>query len=100
MSLVVAPEQEQTMAKRLTQRQMLSLKLDSLTDSEIQELLDYVGIMESMRRSVTVPLAWEDEVLAILADAHENQRARQAHEWEAVRRRADRRAAANPGAHV
>jgi len=88
------------MAKRLTQRQMLSLKLDSMTDAEIQELLDYVAIMESMRRSVTVPLAWEDEVLAILADAHENKRARQAYEWEVVRRRADRRAAANPGTRV
>jgi hypothetical protein len=85
------------MAKRLTQRQLLSLKLESLTDSEVQELLDYVAIMESMRRSVIVPSAWEDEVLAILADAQENRRARQAFEWEAVRRRADRRAAANPG---
>ena len=85
------------MAKRLTQRQILALKLESLTDSEVQELLDYVAIMESMRRSVMVPLAWEDEVLAILADAHENRRARQAFEWDAVRRRAEQRAAANPG---
>ena len=85
------------MAKRLTQRQLLALKLESLTDSEVHELLDYVAIMESMRRSVTVPLAWEDEVLAILADAHENRRARQAFEWDAVRRRAEQRAAANPG---
>jgi hypothetical protein len=83
------------MAKRLTQRQLLSLKLESLTDSEVQELLDYVGIMESMRRSRMVPAAWEDEVLAILADARENRRARQAFEWEAVRRRAEQRAVSN-----
>jgi len=83
------------MAKRLTQRQLLSLKLESLTDSEVQELLDYVGIMESMRRSLMVPAAWEDEVLAILADAHENRRARQAFEWESVRRRAEQRAHSN-----
>jgi hypothetical protein len=84
------------MAKRLTQRQLLSLKLESLTDAEVQELLDYVAIMESMRRSRMVPAAWEDEVLAILADAHENRRARQAFEWEAARRRAEARAAAKP----
>ncbi len=84
------------MAKRLTQRQLLSLKLESLTDSEVQELLDYVSIMESMRRSRMAPAAWEDEILAILADAHENRRARQAFEWEAVRRRAEARARVNP----
>ena len=84
------------MAKRLTQRQLLSLKLESLTDSEVQELLDYVAIMESMRRATLVPGVWEDEVLAILADAHENRRARQAFEWESVRRRAEQRASLNP----
>jgi hypothetical protein len=84
------------MAKRLTQRQLLSLKLDSLTDSEVQELLDYVAIMESMRRSRMAPTAWEDELFAILANAHENRRAQQAFEWEAVRRRAEARATAKP----
>jgi hypothetical protein len=84
------------MAKRLNQRELLSLKLEALTDSEVQELLEYVGIMESMRRSKTVPAAWEDEVLAILADAHENRKAQQAFEWEAVRRRAEARAASRP----
>jgi hypothetical protein len=88
--------EDKAMAKRLTQRQLLSLKLESLTDSEVQELLDYVAIMESMRRSKAVHTAWEDEVLAILADAHENRRARQAFEWEAVRRRAEARAAGKP----
>ena len=87
------------MAKRLTPRQLLSLKLDSLTDSEVQELLDYVAVMEQMRRATMVPSVWEDEVVAILADAHENRRARQAFEWEAVRRRAEQRSA-NPNARA
>ena len=39
------------MAKRLTERQRLALKLDSLNDSEVVEVLDYISIMESMRRS-------------------------------------------------
>jgi hypothetical protein len=84
------------MAKRLTGRQLLALKLDSLTDSEIQELLDYLSIMESMRRSRAASSARDDDLVALLADEVENRRARQAFEWEAVRRRAERRTAANP----
>jgi hypothetical protein len=84
------------MAKRLTQRQRLALKLDSLTDSEVQELLDYISIMESMRRSRAAPSAQDDDLVALLADEVENRRARQAFEWETVRRRAERRTVANP----
>ncbi len=87
------------MAKSLTQRQFLALKLEVLTESEVQEVLDYVAIMESMRRSRTLPSIWEDEVLSVLADARENRRARQAFEWEAVRRKAERRAAAKASAN-
>ncbi|HEX8776058.1 MAG TPA: hypothetical protein VF735_20990 [Pyrinomonadaceae bacterium] len=84
------------MAKRLTERQRLALKLDSLTDSEVGEVLDYISIMESMRRTTIMPGTWEDELVSLLADAQENKRARQAFEWEAVRRRAERRAALWP----
>ena len=83
------------MAKRITERQRLAFKLESLTDSEVREVLDYISIMESMRRaSAGPPGAWEDDLVALLSDAQENRRARQAFEWEAVRRRAERRAAA------
>jgi hypothetical protein len=81
------------MAKRLTERQRLALKLDSLNDSEVNEVLDYISIMETMRRATAVPGLWEDELVSLLADAPENRRARQVFEWEAVRRKADRRAA-------
>ena len=83
------------MAKRITERQMLALKLDALNDSEVREVLDYISIMESMRRSTMTDGVWEDDLVAQLSEAHENQRARQAFEWESVRRRAERRAAAN-----
>ena len=83
------------MAKRITERQLLALKLDALNDSEVREVLDYISIMESMRRSTLTDGVWEDDLVAQLSEAHENQRARQAYEWEAVRRRAERRAAAN-----
>jgi hypothetical protein len=84
------------MAKRLTERQRLALKLDSLNDTEVVEVLDYISIMESMRRASLLPGAWEDDLVAVLADARENKRARQAFEWEAVRRRAERRASTVP----
>jgi hypothetical protein len=52
--------------------------------------------MESMRRAAALPGVWDDELVRLLADAPENKRARQAFEWEAVRRRAERRAASLP----
>jgi hypothetical protein len=84
------------MAKRLTERQRLALKLDSLNDAEVVEVLDYISIMESMRRAAMLSGVWEDDLVTLLASAQENRRARQAHEWEAVRRRAERRASALP----
>jgi hypothetical protein len=83
------------MAKRITERQRLALKLDNLNDSEVREVLDYISIMESMRRATTLPGLWEDELVALLANARENIRAQQVFEWEAVRRRAERHAAAS-----
>ena len=82
------------MADTGSKRQFLALKLEGLTESEVGEVLDYVSLIESARRSKTTPLVLDDEVLADLADARENRRARQAFEWEAVRRKAERRAAA------
>jgi hypothetical protein len=83
------------MADTANQRQFLALKLEGLTESEVGEVLDYVSLIESTRRSKTTPLVLDDEIVAALADAHENRRARQAFEWEAVRRKAERRAAAH-----
>ena len=80
------------MAKRITERQRLAFKLESLTDTEVKEVLDYISIMESMRRATSPSGLWDDELVTLLADARENLRARQAFEWESVRRRADRRA--------
>jgi hypothetical protein len=88
------------MAKRINERQRLALKLENLNDAEVREVLDYISIMESMRRAAAVPGVWEDELVALLADAQENKRARQAFEWESVRRRAERRAALSIPARV
>jgi hypothetical protein len=87
------------MANTASQRQFLALKLEALTESEVGEVLDYISVIESMRRSKNAPLVLEDELLVDLADARENRRARQAFEWEAVRRKAEKRAATRVGAH-
>lgn len=81
------------MAKRITERQRLALKLEHLSDTEVNEVLDYISIMESMRRGASMNLTWEDDLVTLLADSKENARARQAFEWESVRRRAERKAA-------
>ena len=88
------------MGKTVSQRQFLAQKLETLNDVEVREVLDYISTMESTRRARTAPTAWEDDVLSVLAEARENRRARQAFEWEAVRRKAEKRAAARVGAYL
>lgn len=88
------------MGKTVSQRQFLAQKLETLNDVEVREVLDYISAMESTRRTKTASSTWEDEVLSVLAEARENRRARQAFEWEAVRRKAEKRAAARVGAYL
>ena len=88
------------MGKTVSQRQSLAQKLETLNDVEVREVLDYISSMESTRRGKTTSTAWDDEVLSVLAEARENRRARQAFEWEAVRRKAEKRAAARVGAYL
>lgn len=78
------------MAKRLSERQQLAQKLDALTDSEIAQVLDYIALIEPAGKS-TASAVLDDELVAMLSDARENRRARQAFAWETLRRRAERR---------
>ena len=88
------------MANNVNQRQFLALKLEALSESEVGEVLDYIASLESRKKSKSAPLVLDDEFLVALADARENRRARQAFEWEAVRRKAEKRAAAKVGAYI
>ena len=88
------------MANNVNPRQFLALKLEALSESEVGEVLDYISAMESNKPVRTPASVLDDELLASLADAQENRRARQAFEWEAVRRKAERRAAARVGTYV
>ena len=89
------------MTSPANQRQFLASKLDALTETEVGEVLDYISVIESDRRALRAGSApfQEDEVVMALADAPENRRARQAFEWEAVRRKAEKRAAAKVGGY-
>ena len=80
------------MGNTINQRQSLASKIDALSETELEEVLDYVSMIESTRRSMGATTGFEEELLTTLADAHENRRARQAFEWESVRRKAERRA--------
>jgi hypothetical protein len=80
------------MEDRITKRQVLKHKAESLTEPEIAEVLDYINIMESLRDQASKPDLFDDELMNLLADALENRRARVVTEWDRVRRRADTRA--------
>jgi len=80
------------MGERITNRQVLRYKADSLSETEIAEVLDYINIMESLRDQANKPDLFDDELMNLLADALENRRARVVSEWDRIRRRADTRA--------
>lgn len=87
------------MATQLTNREKLAFKIDHLSDSEIEEINEYISIMESMRREYHQPDAFDDELITALSSAYENRRAQQVYEWEAVRQRADYSATKVRAAH-
>ena len=80
------------MGERITNRQVLRRKAETLSEPEIAEVLDYINIMESLREQASKPDLFDDELMNLLADALENRKARVVTEWDRVRRRADNRA--------
>ena len=89
------------MSKRLTNREKLLSKLNSLSENEIGEILKYATALErTTERAIervgygdgvteAIPQTSEDELLTMLSAARENRRARQVFEWESVRRRVE-----------
>ena len=80
------------MGERITNCQLLKCKADTLSESELAEVIDYINIMESLREQASRPDLFDDELVNLLADALENRRARIVAEWDRVRRKADTRA--------
>lgn len=81
------------MSKRLTDRERLFSKLNHLSDSEIEEVLDFISRVETKRHERAQREVSDDDLLTTLSSARENCRARQVFEWESVRRKAEARAA-------
>ena len=77
------------MAKQFTNREKLALQLDHLSESELEEIVEYVSIMETMRRDHRQPDTADDDLMESLSSAYENRRARQAYEWESARQQAN-----------
>lgn len=89
------------MSKRLNDRERLQSKFQQMTDSEVEDVLDYVLMMERTNRRPTPrdsfrdqkthqnSIISDDELLVSLSSAYENRRALQVFEWESVRRRAE-----------
>jgi hypothetical protein len=78
------------MAEKPANRERLVSRIRSMTEDQIADLLDYVEAISPTPQR-TPPLgAAEDELIAALAEAVENRRARTALEWDRVRRRAER----------
>ena len=77
----------------MTDRQRLVSKTETLSDSEITEVLDYISSLESLREPTSRPDLVDDDMVSWLSEAVENRRARVVAEWDKIRRRADNRAA-------
>src|SRR5262249_5524058 len=92
---------EAIMSKRLTNREKLLSKLNSLSETETEEILKYAMALErATERAIervgygdgvteAIPQTSDDELLIMLSAARQNRRARQAFEREAVRRRVE-----------
>ena len=78
------------MAKKMTNRQILFFKLDHLTDTELDEVMEYVSIMESMRGASRREQRYHDHLIDDLSTAYENRRAQKVVEWEGIRYRSHR----------
>jgi len=95
--MVACLYKEAIMSKRLTNREKLLSKLNSLSETEIGEILKYAITLERATERVgygdavaeAIPQTTDDELLIILSAARENRRARQVFEWESVRRRVE-----------
>ena len=51
------------MGDRITKRQVLKHKAESLSEPEIAEVLDYINIMESLRDQASKPDLFDDELV-------------------------------------
>jgi hypothetical protein len=56
-------------------RQMLKHKVESLNDSEVAEVLEYINIMESVNQQTKSPDPLEEAILGLLLRAMQDEQA-------------------------
>lgn len=71
-------------------RDLLASKINSLSDLEVAELLEYIKIMETMRAQLASPTLFEDEVASLLVSSAGFRAVEMAAAAEQARRRAAR----------
>ena len=55
------------MKAQMTDRELLRSKADTLTESEIDEVLEYISIMESLRRQASSPDNIDEALIRLLS---------------------------------
>lgn len=73
--------------------QNITSQIDKLNEKEILAVAGYISQILSGRISKSKENFSNDDLIVSLADAYENQRARQVIEWEKIRRQNAQRAA-------
>lgn len=71
----------------------VNAEIDELTENDTLAVLNYISELLSAQKSTSRDTAFNDELIMSLANAYENQRARQVTEWERLRRQNVQRAA-------
>ncbi len=74
-------------------KQNIAGEINKLNENETLAVVKYISQLLSTRISKQTENSINDDVIASLADAYENKRARQVFEWEKVRRQNVQRAA-------
>lgn len=75
-------------------KQSIASQIDKLNDAETQSVVSYISQLLSKRiaKQKENQSLMADDLIGSLADAYENQRARQVFEWERARRQNAQRA--------
>jgi hypothetical protein len=73
----------------MTKKQLLLNKTENLSETEINQVLNYINTLESERDSISRADLFDDDLVSLLSDATENRRARVVAEWDKIRRRAE-----------
>ena len=57
------------MSTNCAARELLKAKADSLTDPEVQEVIEYISIMESLREQNSFPDPLDEALFRLLSEA-------------------------------